>query len=98
MCNKSQQDALFYSQFISKINPYMFQAGLLLIIRRYFTVYTAVGMCYAFMVGWLLAGLWILLAARQTFKVKVKESHYRPSVAQRVVGGLGSQIFMTFGT
>jgi len=31
-------------------------------------------------------------------KVQVKESHNRPSVAQRVPGGLGSQISMTFGT
>ena len=30
--------------------------------------------------------------------VKVKESRYRPGVAQRVPGGLGSQVFMTFGT
>jgi hypothetical protein len=29
---------------------------------------------------------------------KVKESHNRPGVAQRIPGGLGSQIFMTFGT
>jgi len=35
LCNKNQQDALFYSQFISIINLYMFWAGLLLIIRRY---------------------------------------------------------------
>jgi len=33
----------------------MFRAGLMLIIRRYFSVYTAVGMCHAF-VGWLLTG------------------------------------------
>jgi len=31
-------------------------------------------------------------------KVKVKQSRNRPSVAQRVPGGLGSQISMTFGT
>ena len=31
-------------------------------------------------------------------KVKVKQSRNRPGVAQRVTGGLGSQIFMTFGT
>jgi len=31
-------------------------------------------------------------------KVKVKESRNRPSVAQRVPGGLGSQISMTFRT
>jgi len=31
-------------------------------------------------------------------KVKVKESHNRTSVAQRVPGGLGSQISMTFST
>jgi len=29
---------------------------------------------------------------------KVKESSNRPGVAQRVPGGLGSQIFMIFGT
>ena len=30
--------------------------------------------------------------------VKVKESRNRPDVAQRVPGGLGYQIFTTFGT
>jgi len=31
-------------------------------------------------------------------KVKIKQSRNRPGVSQRVPGGLGSQIFMTFGT
>jgi hypothetical protein len=31
-------------------------------------------------------------------KVKGQESRNRPGVAQRVSGGLGSQISMTFGT
>ena len=39
--NKSQKDALFYSHYISIINLYIFRAGLLLIIRRYYTAYTA---------------------------------------------------------
>jgi hypothetical protein len=38
-----------YFQFISIINLYMFQAGLLLVIRRYYFVYTATGTCHAFM-------------------------------------------------
>jgi len=43
----NQQDALFYSQFISIINLYMFLAGLLLIIRRHYSVYTATAICHA---------------------------------------------------
>jgi hypothetical protein len=31
-------------------------------------------------------------------KVKVKESRNRPGVAQRATGGLGPQLFVTFGT
>jgi hypothetical protein len=38
------------------------------------------------------------MSVHYTLKVKVKESRNRPGVAQRVPGGLGSQIFMTFGT
>ena len=41
--NKSQQNALFYSQFVSVSHLYMFQASLFLIIRRCCSVYTAVG-------------------------------------------------------
>ena len=37
-------------------------------------------------------------SAFNTLKVKLKVSRNRSGVAQRVPGGLGSQIFMTFGT
>jgi hypothetical protein len=46
--SKNQQDALFtYFQFISIINLYRFRAGLVLIIRRYCSVYPAAGICHA---------------------------------------------------
>jgi len=51
LLNKNQQDALFYSQFTSAVKLYMFGAGLLLTIRRYFSVYTADGMCHVLMLA-----------------------------------------------
>jgi hypothetical protein len=59
--NKNR-DAIYYFQFISVINLYMFRADLLLIIKVYVSVYTAVGMCQVFM----LAGCWQL----DTYKSK----------------------------
>jgi hypothetical protein len=38
------------------------------------------------------------LALKCTVKVKIKESRSRPGMAQRVPGGLGSQISMAFDT
>jgi hypothetical protein len=46
---KNQQDALFTFSFIPINNFYMFQAGLLLVIRRYAAVYTAAGPCLGFL-------------------------------------------------
>jgi len=43
-----------YFQFISVINLYMLRADLLLIIRRYYSLYTEIGMCHVFM----LTGCW----------------------------------------
>ena len=34
---------------------------------------------------------------QESKKVKIQESRNKPGVAQRVPGGVGSQIFMTFG-
>jgi len=36
-----------YFQFISIINLYMFRAGLLLVFRRYYSVYTTNSICHA---------------------------------------------------
>ena len=37
-----------YFHFLSVINLYMFRAGLLLITRRYYSVYAAIGICHGF--------------------------------------------------
>jgi hypothetical protein len=54
--NKYEQDALFTFSFTPINNPYTFRAGLLLIIRRYYSVCTAFGIISCVYVGWLLAG------------------------------------------
>ena len=45
--NKNLQNAQFYSQFISIFNLYMFRTGLLLIIRRYYSVRAVISICHA---------------------------------------------------
>jgi hypothetical protein len=46
--NENQQDALFTFSFIPTNNLYTFRSGVLIIIMRYYFVYTATGICHAF--------------------------------------------------
>jgi hypothetical protein len=51
---KKPKGCTIYFRFISIINLYLFRAGLLLNIRRYYSVYKEIGTCHAFM----LTGSW----------------------------------------
>ena len=55
-CNKNQLVALVIFNLFQLLNLYMFRAGLLLIIRRHYSVYTAIGRVYIMRLCWLLAG------------------------------------------
>jgi hypothetical protein len=49
VCTTRPTGCTIYFQFISLINFYMFRAGLLLIIRRYYSVHTTICICHSFM-------------------------------------------------
>jgi hypothetical protein len=51
LCSKDQQNALFTFSFIPINNLYMFRTGLLLIVRRYCSVYTAVCLHHRLLCG-----------------------------------------------
>ena len=70
-----------YFQFISIINLYMFRAGLLLIIRRHYSVYTTIGIVYVMRLCWLPVGRIKILSTASQHK-------HRFQYIQGVSGGM----------